>query len=180
MSAVFSECRTWRYTLTREGLIGLNVLKGQPGGPSWTDRRTVAFVGLNPSTADETLDDQTIRKCKSYAKAWGYDRLVMLNIFAFRATNPKKLQHLARLDRVGPNNDLYLVQQAKEADLVVCAWGTHAKLDWRGADVARMLRAEGVTLHALGFTKEGYPKHPLYLRGDLQPVLWDAVGSSHE
>jgi hypothetical protein len=177
VSAVFSPCRTWRYTLTRETLVyheervGVTVRARAP--------RTVAFIGLNPSTADETVDDPTVRRCVEFARRWGFERMVMLNAFAFRATDPKLMKRAD--DPIGPNNDLYIKQQASECDLVVACWGNHAL--WhpkaghpvtRQAEVMFALAEVGVTPTMFRRTKLGAPNHPLYLCKDLDPVPWIA------
>lgn len=145
--ATFSPDRLHRYTLWRR----------------WADGPTVMFVGLNPSTADETLDDPTIRRCIGFAKKWGYGCYVMTNIFAYRATDPKDMKAFA--DPVGPENDKALLTEASKAKLVIAAWGIHGVFMDRGKQVASFLP----NLQCLGVTKEGYPKHPLYLRGDSMP-----------
>lgn len=146
-SAVFSPCRKWRYSLFR----------------IWDDSiRPVAFIGLNPSTADEENDDPTVRRCINYARAWGAGGLVMLNAFAYRATDPRDMK--AARDPVGPDNDKALAFNAKAASLVVAAWGVHGAFMDRGEAVRRLVPG----LHCLGVTKEGFPKHPLYLRKDLK------------
>lgn len=150
-SALFSPCGTWRYALTRE-----------LGG-----RRTVAFVGLNPSTADETRDDPTIRRCIGFARSWGFARLDVVNLYAFRATRPRDLW-LAD-DPVGPENDDVLARALADADLVVAAWGIGARRE-RLADVAGLLAQR--TLHALGVTKAGAPRHPLYVPADVRPSVY--------
>lgn len=153
-SAVFSPCRTWRYTLDRVW---------------WPmDQHVVAFLGLNPSTADETQDDPTVRRCLGYAKKWGYGRMVMLNIFAFRATDPRAMK--AAADPVGPGNDTFLLDSAKRSALVVAAWGNHGAFQGRSKYVVGMLKKAGVELHCLKLTGQGEPGHPLYLPKDLQPV----------
>jgi hypothetical protein len=163
VSAVFSPCRTWRYTLTRyTGIV-------QPVREELVPL-SVAFIGLNPSTADETTDDPTVRRCIGFARRWGYERMVMLNVFAFRATNPRRLR--AAEDPIGPENDNHIAWEAALADLVVCAWGVHATLLGRGVEVKECLEGINVPLHVLGLTKDGHPKHPLYLKGDLEPVSW--------
>lgn len=124
------------------------------------------FVGLNPSTADETNDDPTIRRCIGFAKAWGFSGLVMTNLFAFRATDPKDMKRAA--DPVGTENDETLVKLAACCGLVVAAWGAHGS--YRGRD--REVRALLPNLHYLKLTKDGHPSHPLYLPGDLTPQLW--------
>src|SRR5919204_4199606 len=104
----FSECRTWRYSLTRG-------LDGSDG--------TVAFVGLNPSTADETTDDPTVRRCIGFAREWGFARVEVVNVYAFRARDPRELWRAD--DPVGPDNDRILAQVLDGAELVIAAWGMH-------------------------------------------------------
>jgi hypothetical protein len=148
--AKFSPCRTWRYFLRRE----------------WSSASKVAFIMLNPSTADETQDDPTIRRCIGYAKAWGYGGLVVGNIFAFRSTDPRGL--LTAADPVGPDNDYWLANIGLGTD-TICAWGTHGKLQERGAKVLKLLRSNGAKPMALKLTTGGQPSHPLYLAGNLRP-----------
>lgn len=124
------------------------------------------FVGLNPSTADETQDDPTIRRCVAYAKAWGFDGLLMGNLFAFRATDPEAMLKCA--DPVGEDTDSWLRIMAKEAGIVIAAWGALGGHRGRDQDV-RSLMSE---LHYLKLTANGQPGHPLYLRKDLKPVRW--------
>lgn len=150
-SATFSECGRYRYTLSR----------------IWDDGSArVVFVGLNPSTADERVDDPTIRRCIAFAKAWGFGGVQVLNLFAFRATRPADM--LCQPDPVGPDNDHHLTTYAVRAALVVAAWGT------LGSHMARdrAVRALLPGLHCLRLTKHGHPAHPLYLPSDLRPVPW--------
>jgi hypothetical protein len=145
-TADFSPCRTYRYSLTRR----------------WGEGPAMLVVGLNPSTADETLDDQTIRKCVGYARREGLAALTMTNLFAYRATNPDVMKVAA--DPIGPANDATLERLAGDPahQLVVAAWGVHGAHMGRAADVlARGLL--GPRIHALRVTKDGYPWHPLYL-----------------
>lgn len=154
-AAWFSPCGRYRYLLMR----------------TWNywqqDTRSVAFLGLNPSTADENVDDPTIRRCIGYAKAWGYDRLAMLNLFALRATDPKEM--LASDDPIGPSNNVFLGQYARWSDLVVCCWGNHGSHLGRADEVVEMLRDEA-SLTALRVTGAGQPSHPLYLPKTLRPA----------
>jgi len=122
----------------------------------------------NPSTADADLDDPTIRRCIGYAKAWGYDALLVTNLMAWRATDPGDLPGGA--EAVGPGNMDALLTGVQSAGLVVCAWGAHPKAVARGVPFADLMRGRGYKLHALKLTKEGHPAHPLYLRSDLKPV----------
>lgn len=152
MEAKFSPCRRYRYELWR----------------TWDDSAPCAvFIGLNPSTADETQDDPTIRRCMRFARDWGFGRLCMLNLFAIRETDPKKMM-LAE-DPVGKLNDATLNRMTVGARMVVAAWGVHGEHMNRGNAVRRMLTGR---LHHLGLTKAGHPKHPLYLKASTRPSLW--------
>jgi len=157
-AALFSPCRTWRYTLTRQW------------GPLLP---TVNFIGLNPSTADETTLDPTCRRCVGFARAWGFGTYVMTNIFAYRSTDPKAL--LAVEDPVGRENDAMIIEEAWGADLVVAAWGVHGALNDRGAQVTKMLQEIGVAVFCLGTTKAGHPRHPLYLPKNVKPQLYGGM-----
>lgn len=155
-TASLSECGTYRYALRRRWAA-------DPMTPALT------FVMLNPSTADATLDDPTIRRCIGFAKREGYGAVKVLNLYAFRATNPKAL--LTCDDPVGPENDDYLdsacLATPGRVPVVVAAWGVHARPD-RVAAVLEL--GEGADWRCLGTTKDGHPRHPLYVRGD-QPLL---------
>ena len=131
---------------------------------SETGRGTCAFVGLNPSTADEDGPDPTVKRCMNYAARWGYGRFVMLNLFAFRATDPRAM--MAEPDPVGEDNDRFILARGLEADLVIAAWGNHGLHRGRWKEVALLIPG----LHALKITRQGQPSHPLYLKGDLMPV----------
>lgn len=158
VSAYLSPCRTWRYSLTRE--VSPEIGRG-----------ICTFVGLNPSTADETLDDPTIRRCISFARDWGYRQLKMVNLYAFRATNPHEMMRAE--DPVGPENDLVLAEAFSESDLIVACWGNHAG-DRR---VREVLAITGRSLMCLGLNKSGTPKHPLYIRRDTQLREFPSPGS---
>jgi hypothetical protein len=152
--AAFSGCRRWRYTLWRR----------------WDGARpTVNFVMLNPSTADEVDLDPSCARAQGYAMRWGYGALIVTNVFAWRATDPRAMK--AAADPVGRDNDLAIAAAAREAALVVCAWGNHALHLGRAAQVLELLRAAGKPLHALKVNAGGQPAHPLYLDGRLKPVL---------
>lgn len=134
-------------------------------------QRACLFIGLNPSTADETVDDPTIRRCVNYARDWGYGAMWMANIFAFRSTDPAALRAQGR-DAIGPKNDEYLKYAGIAAKLVIAAWGAHGELMARGTEVRLLLDDAGVRLSHLGRTQHGYPRHPLRLRKDLRPEPW--------
>ena len=152
-TAVFSDDQRYRWFLTRSWSFGKGALM---------------VIGLNCSTATATEDDPTIRRCIGFAQDWGYQRLLMTNLFAFRATDPKAMK--AEADPVGEKNDDWIVESAAIADLVVCAWGAHGRHLHRDQAVLRLL--EGRPLHHLGLTRGGHPRHPLYLSGALQPQEW--------
>jgi hypothetical protein len=150
-TACFSPCRTYRYSLWREWI----------GGDGYA-----MFIGLNPSTADESSDDPTIRRCIAFAKSWGFSALCMTNLFAFRATLPEVMKKAA--DPIGPDNDWYLLESARNAGVVVAAWGVHGTHLGRATDVQQM----HLNLHYLRLTNGGHPGHPLYLPQTLRPAAW--------
>ncbi|PTX02485.1 DUF1643 domain-containing protein [Pararhodobacter aggregans] len=154
-TAVYSPCEAYRYTLTRTW---------DPAG------RKVLFVMLNPSTATEVQNDPTVERCERRARALGFGAFRVCNIFAYRATDPKVMR--AQADPVGPGNDAAIADSALWADAVVCAWGTHGAHLNRGAAVEAVLRATGKPLSHLGLSKDGHPKHPLYIGYAHQPEAW--------
>ena len=125
------------------------------------------FVGLNPSTADETEDDPTIRRCIAFARSWGYGGLCMANLFAYRATKPAIM--MAAENPVGEANDEWLLNLASGAGVVVAAWGNDGGHLSRSQSVRRLLP----NLHYLKLNRSGEPAHPLYLRSGLQPLPLD-------
>lgn len=165
MSAVISECGTYRYRLTR-----------RVGNPV---RGTCLFIMLNPSTADAENDDPTIRRCMGFAAAWGFGMLEVVNLFAFRATDPKAL--LGASDPVGPDNDRHIEEAARGAGCIVAAWGVHGRLRDRGNRVLEMLWGMdmGKPVLALGLTIDKAPKHPLYIRADTKPFDIDRPPAPH-
>lgn len=155
-TAVYSPCERYRYLLTRVW---------NPAGPK------ALFVMLNPSTATEFQNDPTVERCERRARTLGFGAFRVTNIFAFRATDPRVMR--AQDDPVGPANDAAIRDSAMDwADRIICAWGTHgAHLD-RGARVESILRGTGRPLFTLGLSKDGHPKHPLYIGYDRQPEPW--------
>lgn len=121
------------------------------------------FIGLNPSTADEANDDPTIRRCMGFAKAWGFSAICMTNLFAFRATKPQVMKQVH--DPVGKDNDGHLRKLSENASLVVAAWGARGAHLGRDRAVCSMIGA----MVCLGVTKDGHPRHPLYVRADIEP-----------
>ncbi|MCP2728314.1 DUF1643 domain-containing protein [Limnofasciculus baicalensis] len=136
-----------------------------------TNAPRVAFVMLNPSRADATNDDPTLRRCINFAQSWGYGSLEVVNLFAYRASKPAELKKVT--DPVGSENDHYLEKAIKSADKIIVAWGNHGILRHRYKVVLNMLAGlDGLQLYCLGTTKKGHPRHPLYLKSDTKPVTY--------
>ncbi len=151
--ASLSKCGNYRYSLMRR----------------WDQGSPLRFVMLNPSTADATVDDPTIRRCMGFARREGYAALIVVNLYAYRSTDPKAL--LTCADPVGPSNDeilrLHLMSARSGPTPVVAAWGLHGRTS-RVAEVLSL--TSDVDWRCLGTTKDGHPRHPLYVRGD-QPLV---------
>jgi hypothetical protein len=159
--ATYSACRRYRYALWR----------------GWDVRLpAVAFVGLNPSTATDDEDDPTIRKSITLARSWGFGRFVMLNVFAWRSTDPLRLLRIE--DPVGRDNDPAIARVAGACACVVMAWGRFPKLrsilDERTVAVRRLLREHACATGHLGLNGDGSPRHPLYLKGTTSLTRWGA------
>lgn len=156
-SAVLSEDGVYRYLLTRR----------------WGPGKAVMFTMLNPSTADASVDDPTIRRCMGFARAWGYDSLIVWNLYAYRATNPVELD--TALDPVGPDNNNYLWQAIEDSALVVAAWGAkpnRGRYQFRTASI--LAGFHDVDVYCLGWCKNDEPRHPLYVKGTQRPELYKA------
>ena len=148
-SAGLSRCGRYRYWLRRHW---------NPALPQCT------FIGLNPSTADAEINDPTLRRCIGFAKRWGYGSLLLVNLFAWRATDPRDL--LDAPDPIGPQTNRWLRRATVESDLRVAAWGNGGTLANRAYNVDKRLQP----LHCLGITSLGMPRHPLYCSADCTPV----------
>lgn len=154
--AVFSECRRYRYVLWR----------------IWNQEMLpMAVIGLNPSTADEVDNDPTVTRCINYAKDWGFGGLYMLNAFALKSTDPKKMKKA--IEPVGKLNDRYIRRYVKRAAMTLLAWGNDGIHLERADGILENL--QGIELHCLGTTGSGQPRHPLYLARNLRPILWKGV-----
>lgn len=153
--AVFSHCLRYRYLLWRE----------------WEPKAArMTFIGLNPSTADHALDDPTIRRCVNFAKTMGCGSLYMVNLFAFRATDPKNMKH--EREPVGHLNNDVLATVANNTALLVAAWGTHGTHADRAKAVCELFARHRFTLMCYGTTKDGHPRHPLYLPATAKLVRY--------
>ena len=148
MAAHISPCGHYRYALER----------------SWDSaKEQVLFIGLNPSTADHSQEDQTSRVCINYARRWGFGSLIIANLFAFRSTDPKGIRNVS--DPVGPENDKVLKKLSKNATLIVCAWSDAGGYLQRDQTVLPWINQP----HCLALLKSGRPGHPLYKSRTLKP-----------
>lgn len=156
--AVLSENGVYRYSLTRIWDANAPVL---------------VWVGLNPSTADATVNDPTIQKEVKFSKAWGYGGLVKVNLFAFRSTDPVALNGV--WDPIGPENPAHIARAIQGRSVLAC-WGASVpeKYQSYALTLGRNLRALTAT-YVLGLTKHGQPRHPLYMRDGTDPVLWSEL-----
>ena len=155
--ATFTSCRRWRTLLWRR----------------WDASRPIAnFLMLNPSTADEHQLDPSCARARVYAERWGFGALIVTNLFAWRATDPDDMK--AATDPVGRGNNAAIVRAAREAKLIVCAWGNHGAYLDRSQKVVDLLRRLGVDLHFLKMNGAGEPSHPLYLPSTRRPTPWPA------
>lgn len=153
-SAVIDSTEKYRYLLTR----------------IWDEDLPLAvFIMLNPSTADAEHDDPTIRRCIGFAKDWGYGGIKVVNVFAYRATNPKELLNV--IDPIGPDNYKYIKNAVANAGIVIAAWGaTSVKNRQAYKDAINTIKNAGIEkIFCLGTTYSGCPRHPLYVRGDTKP-----------
>lgn len=150
--AIFDPTQTYRYALWR----------------SWDALPRIGFVLLNPNRADAEHNDPTIRRCVGFAKRWGFGGLEVVNLFAYRAKTPQLLRQATQ--PIGQDNDRYLRTLSNRVDVIVLAWGNWGGLGQRDRAVLPFFQTQKV--YSFGLTKLGHPKHPLYLRGDSDRVLW--------
>lgn len=155
--ATFSECKRFRFTLTRR----------------WSGDSVLAVIGLNPSTADETQDDPTIRRICNFAWSSGYGGLTMLNLWAFRSTDPKALTGIECENE--RHNMLVIADAVASHGRTIAAWGANKHA---GPRAAAMLAAIKPTLYCWGTTKDGSPRHPLYLPNTATMRLWSVEGTT--
>jgi hypothetical protein len=123
----------------------------------------IVFILLNPSTADEQRNDPTIRRCIGFARAWKFGSMEVVNLFAHRATDARELLKID--DPVGEENNCYLIQAVERCSTVVVGWGIRGTLLGRDSQVLSLL-AGRKDKFCLGITKDGQPRHPLYVKGD--------------
>lgn len=151
-SATVSACGQYRYSLRRE----------------WSNGgRIVLFIMLNPSTADAEVDDPTIRRCIALAKRWNFDALEVVNLFAWRATDPRQLSKCA--NPIGEGNNEAIMKAAERSSQIVCAWGANAYAKPMALRVKALLNH--LPLWAIKMNADGSPKHPLYAKTESNLVL---------
>ena len=147
--ANISKDKIYRYTLSR----------------TWDSTKpTVLFIELNPSIADENIDDPTITRCINFAKDWGYGTLLMANLFAFRSTYPKDIYLID--DPIGKDNDHYILECVKQSDLIIACWGNNGTY----MDREKIIKELVPNLYCLQKNKNGTPHHPLRLPRDINPI----------
>jgi hypothetical protein len=143
--AVFSDDGIYRYVLWR----------------IWDESKPmINFIGLNPSTADAENDDPTMRRCQKFARSWNYGGFYMTNLFGFKATRPSELKKAS--DPVGIDNNKWLIEIESRVDKVVFAWGINGVFLNRDKEVTGLI----TQAYYIELTKDGYPKHPLYLKSN--------------
>jgi hypothetical protein len=153
---IFSPDRKYRYVLRHR----------------WEDllpEKACMWIGLNPSTADENQLDPTLRRIKGYSHSWAYNCFYMCNLFAFRATLPKDMKREPY--PIGCLNDQEIVRCAEKCDLIVACWGADGKFKDRAEYVISMLKDESKQIFCIGKTKDGFPKHPLYVSKQVKLEL---------
>ena len=160
-TAMFSPDRRYRYMLERKV------------APMFDVGRLCTFIMLNPSTADETVNDPTITRCVDFTRRWGYDVLRVVNLSPLRATDPQDMIAAGPEPAdIWANNLGWIVQECRWSDKVIAAYGTHGGAEGRDAKVLAALAAEHIEISVLGLTKGGYPKHPLYVPAETTPIPW--------
>ncbi len=163
MSAVISACGFYRYHLRRVLSAGSQL---------------ALWVMLNPSTADAHYDDMTIRRVKWFTHALGYDTADVVNLFAMRSTNPDELWKVPLAQAIGKHNDQHIIESAQRADCIIAAWSAEPKAKQRAADVYKLIRENTVhrDIWCLGESKDGSPRHPLYLPKTSYLTIWNPNG----
>lgn len=166
-SAILSECGRYRYLLTR----------------TWDSQKApVTFLMVNPSKADASINDNSIKKCMTYARFWGAGGIVVVNLFAYRSTEPTKLRRIEHPEsepKLRALNDWHILQAVQKSQVTIAAWGLNGTFKDRDVEVKQLIKEKANrSLHYLKLSKDGHPCHPLYLPADLKPKLW--VLKTHE
>jgi hypothetical protein len=159
--ARLSDDRRYRYTLFRR----------------WGERPSgVTWIMLNPSTADAAVDDPTIRRCMVFSQRFGYDAMLVVNLFAYRTTDPDEILEVGPEAAIGPENGEWCQKACHQAAVIVAAWGALRKpLRGAASAISKIIQKDGYRLKCLGKTKDGQPRHPLYIRANAPLVDWVAA-----
>lgn len=150
--AIFSMDRRYRYLVRRRVALAKGIC---------------LWIMLNPSSANETENDPTVRRCITFARDWGFGTMEVVNLYALVSTVPPKLWKES--DPVGPENDRHILEAAQKADRVMLGWGNHGV--GRARAVVEMLQQAGIPMGYLELTQEGQPRHPLYVRKNRVPTI---------
>jgi hypothetical protein len=161
-TAEFSPCGVYRYTLTR----------------NWSEGPCIGWLLFNPSVATAELNDHTIRKTIGFSKRWGFGRLIILNLYAVRNTDPRAVTRMG-VSAIGPMNDYWILKSIGQASELVCAWGCaqHApEIDSRIDYLLTSIRDKfpDAPMRCLGYRKDGHPRHPLMIGYDTERVEFEA------
>lgn len=155
-SAIISDCLNYRFLLTRKWETNLfNEFSGD-----------ICFIMLNPSTADSNIDDPTLRRCINFSKNWGFSTLRIVNLFAYRASNPDILKKIN--NPIGEHNDNYIINAATNSNKTIIAWGNNGNLFDRANSVLELLSEKKINSFAIQLTNSNQPKHPLYIKKDIK------------
>lgn len=165
----FSPCRRYRYVLWRELPPEFSMATASTDPDAiYHGHEYLMVIGLNPSTADETQDDPTIRKCIGFAKRWGFGALCMTNLFSWRDTKPENMKRAA--EPVGMDNHHHIVKCASAAGLVLAAWGKDGSFHHQDLNMQQWLSSINIPIQCLRRNKDGSPMHPLYVPYETQPI----------
>ena len=145
-------------------------------GRRWSTDPTLAIIMLNPSRADGSVDDPTIRRCMGLAQGWGFGAIAVVNLFAYRSPHPRVLRQVT--DPIGPENDTALNEAAHQADQILLAWGNWGSLGRRDRTVLALLQPHQPKCRCLGKNRTGQPRHPLYVPGSISLQPWSAIDHS--
>ena len=154
-TAVYSECKRYRYSLTRE---------------TNNSKLKLLFILLNPSIATETKNDPTISRCQKRTQELGYTAFRVCNLFAFRTKDPLIMK--GSIDPIGPENNYIINESLYWSNKIICAWGSDGKYLERGDEVRKIIKKNGSKAFHLGLTKSNQPKHPLYITYSQKILKW--------
>jgi hypothetical protein len=149
-TAIFSEDYKYRYLLERD----------------WSKGSSILFILLNPSTADADKLDPTLKRAYNIAKKYGYGKLVVVNIFAVRGSDPSVIKDI--VDPIGELNNYYIKKYSKKADRIIIGWGNHGIYKNRSLEILKILKIYYDKIYVLGINKSGEPKHPLYTKKNIK------------